>query len=445
MRLSTEQLQAGWLHPSRIVRNAVAGFFTDTFTTDPEITALAIRGVQEFGWERFLTWDYKVAKLPLADEAALEWVCGELERTDEAAPSKNLAWHLTAMLAGAEIALVARHQDRLLAVPHLGPRERHAIETRLALVDCAPAEAWRRLEDHCRHATGAQTFAEARIPEAELLLEPLVRAGTESVARVMDVLQSPPPESDGDDPAEWLTGLMITLAGRLRLEEAAAAIWKLMSIDWDWYEGECMEALKRIGTPAVVNVARAYYQAAPWSTRLQAACLFADIRCDESVAAIAEAVRDERDDDLRARLGVAAASHFDDRLVPLARSVFAEDPSDPERGDMREPLIAFSYLSGQDFPERDEWERDVNELDDRMRLLGDPDSSPLAAAFLERLRAEAEDEHDDDDDPADLELGDWNDDDATRIERGSVIGRNEPCPCGSGKKYKRCCLPAGRG
>jgi hypothetical protein len=22
------------------------------------------------------------------------------------------------------------------------------------------------------------------------------------------------------------------------------------------------------------------------------------------------------------------------------------------------------------------------------------------------------------------------------------IGRNEPCPCGSGKKYKRCCLHA---
>ena len=24
---------------------------------------------------------------------------------------------------------------------------------------------------------------------------------------------------------------------------------------------------------------------------------------------------------------------------------------------------------------------------------------------------------------------------------GRKIGRNEPCPCGSGKKYKRCCLP----
>ena len=25
------------------------------------------------------------------------------------------------------------------------------------------------------------------------------------------------------------------------------------------------------------------------------------------------------------------------------------------------------------------------------------------------------------------------------IENGSKIGRNDPCPCGSGKKYKKCC------
>ena len=28
----------------------------------------------------------------------------------------------------------------------------------------------------------------------------------------------------------------------------------------------------------------------------------------------------------------------------------------------------------------------------------------------------------------------------TPIARGPKTGRNEPCPCGSGKKYKRCCL-----
>lgn len=26
------------------------------------------------------------------------------------------------------------------------------------------------------------------------------------------------------------------------------------------------------------------------------------------------------------------------------------------------------------------------------------------------------------------------------VEAAPAIGRNEPCPCGSGKKYKKCCL-----
>ena len=29
---------------------------------------------------------------------------------------------------------------------------------------------------------------------------------------------------------------------------------------------------------------------------------------------------------------------------------------------------------------------------------------------------------------------------AAPIINSSKIGRNEPCPCGSGKKYKKCCL-----
>jgi uncharacterized protein YecA (UPF0149 family) len=36
---------------------------------------------------------------------------------------------------------------------------------------------------------------------------------------------------------------------------------------------------------------------------------------------------------------------------------------------------------------------------------------------------------------------------ATRTEprtaTGEKVGRNDPCPCGSGKKYKKCCLSKG--
>ena len=30
-----------------------------------------------------------------------------------------------------------------------------------------------------------------------------------------------------------------------------------------------------------------------------------------------------------------------------------------------------------------------------------------------------------------------------RAADGQKVGRNDPCPCGSGKKYKKCCLLKG--
>ena len=28
---------------------------------------------------------------------------------------------------------------------------------------------------------------------------------------------------------------------------------------------------------------------------------------------------------------------------------------------------------------------------------------------------------------------------SSTVKKGKKIGRNDPCPCGSGKKYKKCC------
>ena len=31
-----------------------------------------------------------------------------------------------------------------------------------------------------------------------------------------------------------------------------------------------------------------------------------------------------------------------------------------------------------------------------------------------------------------------------KVREHKKIGRNDPCPCGSGKKYKNCCLKTGK-
>jgi hypothetical protein len=33
------------------------------------------------------------------------------------------------------------------------------------------------------------------------------------------------------------------------------------------------------------------------------------------------------------------------------------------------------------------------------------------------------------------------DDDGPIVNDQPKVGRNDPCPCGSGKKYKKCCMP----
>lgn len=37
----------------------------------------------------------------------------------------------------------------------------------------------------------------------------------------------------------------------------------------------------------------------------------------------------------------------------------------------------------------------------------------------------------------------WEDSKTTEMDRIRKVGRNDPCPCGSGKKYKKCCGAAG--
>ena len=38
----------------------------------------------------------------------------------------------------------------------------------------------------------------------------------------------------------------------------------------------------------------------------------------------------------------------------------------------------------------------------------------------------------------------WKEAHTQKIRKFDKIGRNDPCPCGSGKKYKNCCLSSGR-
>lgn len=80
---------------------------------------------------------------------------------------------------------------------------------------------------------------------------------------------------------------------------------------------------------------------------------------------------------------------------------------------------------------------------------GDPWAFYDAQAIAERQQRWAKEAEDAlarggyDEDDQDDDGGDWSDERVeTYVRPGPKVGRNDLCPCGSGRKYKRCCMPA---
>jgi hypothetical protein len=163
------------------------------------------------------------------------------------------------------------------------------------------------------------------------------------------------------------------------------------------------------------------------------------IHQDNSIDCIEPLLVGEEDSFLRGQLGVALASHFDDRGVEPARRLYFEDPDDREREPIRARLFAHACLADIDLPEKDQWaeelEQDWQEYE-RKRA----ETNPFIESLVRRLNSEQVDDAWEDDD-------DWDEDDPDYrapvepiINTAPRVGRNDPCPCGSGKKYKKCCM-----
>ena len=106
---------------------------------------------------------------------------------------------------------------------------------------------------------------------------------------------------------------------------------------------------------------------------------------------------------------------------------------EPASGDLMSRLVAVSTVLGVTFPEYPIWKREAEEKqakqERRMKEMRSffqapakpplpPKPAPARDDFLARK-------------PAPF----------LRTEK--LVGRNDPCPCGSGKKFKKCCMNRG--
>jgi hypothetical protein len=241
-------------------------------------------------------------------------------------------------------------------------------------------------------------------------------------------------------PMKWLEPLVVRLAGLAHLESTIPLIVAKLHEDADLLNEECAAALTRIGTPAVVHAIVEAFPTAPGHFRLYATGPLEYIHSDLAVAKCLQLLAQEQDHGIRRDLAHALLGQYAYDGIEAARQLLVGRDLDFEDKGLRHYLLDTCTIMGARFPEYDEWlateQADKAEHWRRVKELeGDPDGLLLyALGKLTGKTAPAVAKAKAPGPPMPRPTQ------PRKFEARPKVGRNDPCPCGSGKKFKNCCL-----
>lgn len=427
MRLSADQLKQAICHPDQDVREAVIFYFARSFTADETVLPLVIEAIERYGRVQAFPFYTFMANLPLND-ATLPWLLSELSHGEEEVDGYFEC--LVGCLSSADPSLLKHHQATIMEMGSLLDDDRDAIAERIWLFTRSPDELWHDLEEFCVAQVSEPDDTDVDVGFACRLVSALAQHRDEFVERVLNLLAIEV-EDDADDPMIWMEPLAIRLVGEMRLHEAMPLIIDRLGEDDDFIHEETNRALIRIGTDEVVNALASKFVTANQSFQLSVCFVLEFIHTDLSAAKSLELFEHSHSTEIQACMLSAALLNFTAEAIEPARQFVLSTPLDPDVIDVRLNLLIASDVLGLSFPEKETW---------REARKGDQE-------FRRKWNAEhygTFDSWDEDDEESSLEVEHLDDlppgPPMTIHNEGAKVGRNDPCPCGSGKKYKKCCL-----
>jgi len=151
----------------------------------------------------------------------------------------------------------------------------------------------------------------------------------------------------------------------------------------------------------------------------------------------------EKERFIQRRLAEAALSQFAYGAIEPVRQMILTQRLDGELRHLRDYLVETCEIMGERFPEYDQWkaagERDREEHKRQLEAVsGDPQRTLLFA--LQKAKEYFSGDEDEEQQSPKPAAGSGVTPAFNSGKPMRNIGRNDPCPCGSGKKFKKCCL-----
>ncbi len=460
MRLSAEEVKQGLLHADLEVRDMALAYFQCSFSNDPSIMLIWIEAYETYGWDQICTYNWPDRAL-IQTPDTVRWI---LERLNEPEPNSGLdaLWgerneFLSYQLAAAPLELLAPYRETLPEIPGLEEEACVEISERFSLAPMSPADAWRALEELCEEQNSVD-LDDFDYEQGYRYVEAAARGGMQLREQVLAILAEKIEIAD-DNPKYFLQGFAADLAGRIRLDEAIPLLLDALKEDadvcGDWLSGLCADALVQIGTDEVVRTVAERFPGESEGFQVETLPVFRSIHSDAAVRAGLDLY--SRIDEFEAEFYVvnsladALLRQFDPAVIEPVRQLIIGDPKGEMTNELRKGVVALATLAGVTLPEIDEWREEVRDATIRFREILKRKPLDLESFFPRWEPVKTELLSDEVAAPEEFDDGIISFSEESLVPRQELdsrpivrsdpkVGRNDPCPCGSGKKFKKCCM-----
>jgi hypothetical protein len=415
-------------HPERVVRNFAVQYFYESYNQDADLLPLVLQVIEaEEYWDPSIDMRLSWAKRFTQTRETVAEVFRRMKDDDDLAD-----WY-EELLSEADPELIAAFPDELA---NLTPPTLKKFERRRKISSLSTPELW----------TEFQRYVAEYMPEEECepddeygtwLIRELAKRPDLPMDEINERMNIPLPEKiDG-----YAESFLCELLGELRMSEALPFFIQCLQNEDELLNDTASTALIQLGTFEVVQALEPLYPSGTSGLRINTAWVLMNIKLPAAEEALIRLLRDETDMTDATLLASSLCKLLSVKAVPLIRELLHHG-YDRKMLCLEEELYVNCLMNGKDLPEMSEW-----------RML-------VARNFEKNDNWDfdnCEDDDDDDDYEDDTEDGEdaeeeWSDegeewtddmeDEEFEVKQRTVvrIGRNDSCPCGSGKKYKKCCL-----
>jgi uncharacterized protein YecA (UPF0149 family) len=326
--------------------------------------------------------------------------------------------------------LLLRHHDLLLDSRGLDEASVSYLHRRIALAGHRAEDVWDHLME-LGEDLGDGGSKPDDTAEADALIDAAAFHADHVAAPAMAMLVDPEAATD------WREIYAIIVLGRIRHAPAVPALVEKLLSHTDAIASSAVHALARIGSADVVDRLAAFIPGKSFDASFNAYLALARIKSPASEAALVRLLQVETDADGMRELVLSVLAELCSLAgLDASRASINELPAAPQSVALAQGLIATAVMCGVALPEEAQWRDRIAAAaaahDAKVAAAAARASADRQLAFIERHRSGSDASADDDAIIPGVPI--------LPIRNATPkVGRNDPCPCGSGKKHKKCC------